>query len=256
MVFFGATFALSWSSYAPPILTMRAGAQPGGALMLLMVIGSCGPTLVAIALSAVTDGRRGVRALLLPPGSRAVGLLLIALFFPMVAHLIGSAALLLVGQYDATHVIYPPLRPEQIAIAILAPLGEEYGWRGYALPRLQLTMTPLLASLLIGLAWALWHVPTLFMPEARGLSSAELVLYLVAYLASSVSYTWLYNATGGSMRGPLLAHLGAHLDNIFRASTMGDGIAPLYSTTVVLVLMATGVVATGRLRPEGARDST
>jgi membrane protease YdiL (CAAX protease family) len=108
-------------------------------------------------------------------------------------------------------------------------------------------MSPLRASLLIGVAWALWHIPTLFMPGARGVSAWELGLYVVAYLSSSVVYTWLYNATGGRMLAPLLAHLGAHLDNVFRASALGDGIAPLGSTVVVLTLLAGGLVLGGRL---------
>jgi membrane protease YdiL (CAAX protease family) len=242
LLFFVATFALSWTCQTPAILALRAGTQPGAALLLLMVIGASGPTLVAIAISAVRGGRAGVRGLLRPPGTGAWQLLLIAVAFPTVAHLTSSAVLWVTGSYSASHILYPPLRPEQIAIAILAPLGEEYGWRGFAQRHLQSPLTPLAASLVIGLAWALWHIPTLFMPEARGTSALELALYLVAYLASSIIYTWLYNATGRSMRAPLLAHLGAHLDNVFRASSMGDGIAPLFGTAAVLTLMAAVVV--------------
>lgn len=251
-MFFGATFALTWACQAPGIMAMRSGETPAGLLMLLIAIGSAGPTLVAIGLSAVHDGRGGVRALLRPASSAPWLLMLVALLFPAAAHLIGSAALWIAGAYRAAHIVYLPLRPEQIAIAIVAPLGEEYGWRGYALPRLQTIMTPVRASLLIGLVWALWHVPTLFVPEARGTTSLELGLYLVAYLSSSVIYTWLYNAGRGSMRGPLLAHLGIHLDNVFRASALGDGLAPLFSTTVVLTLVAIALIATGRLHARTA----
>jgi membrane protease YdiL (CAAX protease family) len=245
LVFFAAAFALTWVCQSPGVLALRHGVQPGSGVMLLMAIGSAGPSLVAIALSALRGGRAGVRALLRSPASPPLGLLAVALLFPIATHLIGSAALMLAGQYSATHLLYPPLRPEQIAIAVVAPLGEEYGWRGYALPRLQASLTPVSASLLLGVVWALWHVPTLFMP---GATPSDLWMYLPAYLASSIIYTWLYNAGGGSVLGPLLAHLGIHLDNVFRAAALGDGLAPLYSTSAALIAMALGLVATGRMR--------
>jgi membrane protease YdiL (CAAX protease family) len=245
MLFFGATFALSWACQAPGILAMRQGVPPGGGLMALMAIGSAGPTLVAIALCALRAGRPGVRALLRSPTTPSLALLAVALLFPLAAHLIGSAGLVLAGRYSAMHVVYPPLRPEQIAIAVVAPLGEEYGWRGYALPRLQQSMTPVQASLLLGVFWALWHLPTLFVP---GAAPSDMGQYLPAYLASSIIYTWLYNAGGGSVLGPLLAHLGIHLDNVFRAEALGDGLGPLVSTSLVLIAMAIGLIATGRMR--------
>jgi membrane protease YdiL (CAAX protease family) len=104
------------------------------------------------------------------------GLWAVALLLPAAAHLTGSAILHGFGLYHAQHVLYPPLQPEQIAIAFVAPLGEEYGWRGYALPRLQAVCTPVAASLWIGLAWALWHIPTLFVPAARGTTPLELCM--------------------------------------------------------------------------------
>jgi membrane protease YdiL (CAAX protease family) len=252
--FVAVTFALSWACQTPAILVLRAGLTPPGFVVLMMAVGSAGPSLVALWFR-VLEGRRARIAPDRAAGVR-VGQLalvaLVALLFPVAAHLIGSAILFGFGQYRAQHVWYPPLQPEQIAIAIVAPLGEEFGWRGYALPRLQAALQPLAASLWIGLAWALWHIPTFFVPAARGTTPVELCLYLVAFLASSIIYTWLYNAGGGRMLGPLLAHLGVHMDNVFRASTMGDGIAPLAATSAVLTLMAAGLVLRGELHRDTA----
>jgi membrane protease YdiL (CAAX protease family) len=220
-------------------------------VVLMMAVGSAGPSLVALWFR-VLEGRRTRSSPARAASALHWRLALIALLFPIAAHLIGSALLFGFGQYRAQHVWYPPLQPEQIAIAIVAPLGEEFGWRGYALPRLQAALHPLAASLWIGLAWALWHIPTFFVPAARGTTPIELCLYLVAFLASSVIYTWLYNAGRGSMLGPLLAHFGVHMDNVFRASTMGDGVAPLASTSAVLTLMAAGLVLRGELRRDTA----
>jgi membrane protease YdiL (CAAX protease family) len=249
VLFFGASLSLTALCQTPGILAMRGGGQPGGGALLLLAIGSCGPTLVALVLSLFEGGRAGVRALFARRGRPAWYFYVVALFHIVAAHLLATLGLVLSGRYTAQHVVYLPLLPEQVAIAILAPLGEEYGWRGYALPRLQSVMKPLPASLVIGIVWALWHVPTFLMP---GASAADFVLTLPGMLAGSVLYTWMYNATGGSMRIVLLAHLGVHLDNVFRAARTSDGSMPLVSTSVVLVLFAAGLVAAGALRERGA----
>lgn len=246
--FFVATFALTWACQTPGILALRVGITLSGSLMALLALGSAGPSLIALAFVALESGRRGIGAMLLPRANLGWRFALLALLFPAAAHLIGSVVLIALGQYRAAHVVYPPLLPEQMAIAIIAPLGEEYAWRGYAHPRLQARVGPLAASLWVGLAWALWHIPTFFVPAARGTTSIELLLYLLAFLSSSVLYAWLFNVGRGSMLGPLLAHFGIHLDNVFRASASGDGIAPLFATTVVFVVAAVYLVATGRLR--------
>jgi membrane protease YdiL (CAAX protease family) len=159
-LFVAATFAVSWACQTPGILALREGHQPPAILMLLMAIGSAGPSLVALWFRVLEGRTRATRA---GPQHAAAAmprwtLWLVALLFPAVAHLIGSAILLALGLYRAQHLVYLPLRPEQIAIAIVAPLGEEYGWRGYALPRLQAAMNPMPASLWIGRSSCHRHV--------------------------------------------------------------------------------------------------
>jgi membrane protease YdiL (CAAX protease family) len=233
--FFVGSILLTALCQTPGILALRSGTMPGGGLMLLMAIGSAGPTLMAVLLCAGSDGWAGVRKLFARRGQAAPYQYSIALFHVLAAHLIVCAALVMAGRFGARHLMYPPLRPEQLAIAIIAPLGEEYGWRGYALPRLQARHTPVNASLIIGVVWTVWHVPTFFVP---GASPLDFFWMLPLLLAGSVIYTWLYNSSGGSMRLMLLAHLGAHLDNVVRSRLCGDGSAPLYGTTLVLGLFA------------------
>src|SRR5262249_46040848 len=149
--------------------------------MLLMVVGSSGPTLVAMVISFFSGGSAAVRELFRGRGRAAWYFYPIALFHILAAHLIGTTALALAGAPPA-HLVYPPVRPEHFAIALLAPIGEEYGWRAFALPRLQAVMRPLPASLLIGAVWAVWHIPTFFVP---GGSMAQLAWMLPLTLAGS-----------------------------------------------------------------------
>jgi uncharacterized protein len=252
-LFLGVTFAFTWACQTPGILVLRANEPLPAIVLTMMALGSAGPSIVALWFWALERRSLRLRAASSRVWSRPLWQLwLFALLVSPAAHLLGSGVLVVLGLYDAQHIVYPPLQPEQLAIAVIAPLGEEFGFRGYALPRLQSKWSPLVASLWIGLAWALWHLPTLFVPAARGTSSLELSLYLMCYLSGSVVYTWLYNAGNGSVIGPLLAHLGIHLDNVFRASTLGDGVAPLTVTALVMTACATLLICTGQLRAETA----
>jgi membrane protease YdiL (CAAX protease family) len=251
LLFFVAACALTAACQWPAIAAIRAGEQPAGVQLPLMAIGSSGPTIVAIILALALEGRAGLRALFrigVKTMNRA-RLALPAIGHVFAAHMIASGALFVVGQYTAQHLAYPPTKFEHVAIAIIAPLGEEYGWRGYALPRLQRVMSPLAASVLIGVVWALWHVPTFFMP---GVGMSMLAIFLCMMIAGSIIYTWLFNASGGSMLLIALAHLGAHLDGLGRAQELGDGLQPIIGATVVLMIFAVIVVLTGRVRRENA----
>jgi hypothetical protein len=90
------------------------------------------------------------------------------------------------------------LPPAMIAplflLLYLSAMGEEYGWRGYALDRLQTRTSPLKASLILGLIWGLWHLPLHFISG----STQEVIpvwQFILQTMALAVLYTWLYNKT-------------------------------------------------------------
>jgi uncharacterized protein len=84
------------------------------------------------------------------------------------------------------------------------PLGEEPGWRGFAQPRLQADRSPLLATLILAVLVTVWHVPT-FILEA-GLQASFILGGVVATMAVTFWYAWLFNRTGGSVLMTLIAH--------------------------------------------------
>jgi membrane protease YdiL (CAAX protease family) len=88
-------------------------------------------------------------------------------------------------------------------IAIFTGMGEEPGWRGFALPRLQDRHGPLLATAVLAVVWASWHLPNVLFGGWTGLSFS---LWLVQTLASAFIYTWVYNRTGGSILLAALLH--------------------------------------------------
>jgi membrane protease YdiL (CAAX protease family) len=84
-------------------------------------------------------------------------------------------------------------------------IGEEVGWRGYALPRLQSGHGALVSGVILGAIWALWHLPLFFDP-ATGYSITPFWVFLVFMLPVSVLITWVFNSTGGSVLVVMILH--------------------------------------------------
>ena len=118
--------------------------------------------------------------------------------------------------------------------------NEEWGWRGYALDRLQSRWSPLKASLILGVIWGLWHLP-LFFIEYTGQYHLSLLLFMLFASAMSIIHSWVYNAAGGSLLAAWLLHaaLGAAWEVFPNVQPNVTG----YERVFVYDLIATGLVA-------------
>ena len=138
-----------------------------------------------------------------------------------------------------------------ISTLIGGPLGEEPGWRGFALPRLQARFGAARAALLLGLLWSAWHLP-LFLTKAW--SSTKFPTYLLIVTALSFSMTFLFNLAGGSVLAAIATHaffntvsrwLGGLLANAqIRTDVSPELMIGLAGWAAALVLLA---VTRGRL---------
>jgi membrane protease YdiL (CAAX protease family) len=88
-----------------------------------------------------------------------------------------------------------------------APLQEEPGWRAFALSRLQSRCSPLIASVVLGLFWQLWHLP-LYLVGLYACDWADIASRLITFLPGALIYTWLWNRSGGSLLILVLFHAG------------------------------------------------
>ncbi|MGA2505373.1 MAG: CPBP family intramembrane glutamic endopeptidase [Anaerolineales bacterium] len=111
--------------------------------------------------------------------------------------------------------------------------GEEIGWRGFALPRLQKKMSVSKATLILGLLWCLWHVPAFFYHETyKGMGWIVLLGFFFGVLCGAVLFTWLYNGTGGSI---LMVAVWHALFDLLTASKAGQDIIPILTSAGVIV---------------------
>jgi membrane protease YdiL (CAAX protease family) len=98
-------------------------------------------------------------------------------------------------------------RGSAVPLIVLGPLSEELGWRGYALRRLQTRMGALASSVVIGVVWALWHLPLFYMiGTSQSEANAPFLAFALAVVSTSVLYTWLSNNTGGSIFSAVFLH--------------------------------------------------
>lgn len=129
------------------------------------------------------------------------------------------------------------LGPTILATALYGgPLGEEGGWRGFALPRFQRRFDPLLASVILAALWGLWHLPlhlTGYYREVFGNPLNGILQQMLSTVPLAIIFTWFYNRSRGSLLIMVLLHTAINVTSGIVAPAIGLFI----STTVAVVLM-------------------
>jgi len=226
------TFALTWTAWAPALHRAGPAAPPiapalalGGPVFLLGVFA---PGLVALALTARTEGRAGVAALLGRIGRWRVGARYYAcalLLMPVTKLAVAALVRGLTGAWPAFGETRPVVLLGATLLGTLGQAGEEVGWRGYLLPRLAGRVGLAGASLLVGAVWAVWHVPLFYAPGADTYRQS-FPLYALQLTAYAVALAWLYWRTGGSLLLPMLMHAAFNNMKDIVPSGIPPGLAP------------------------------
>lgn len=124
--------------------------------------------------------------------------------------------------------------------------GEEMGWRGYVLPRLQAKHSALGSSLILGALWGVWHLPKYLAPGNTG----SFALMLVKVFADAVIYTWVYNNTKGSLLLTTILHAAGNTAGVFlpMANTRSGAYLGIYLLAIVFLLF-TAIAVTVKAGP-------
>jgi membrane protease YdiL (CAAX protease family) len=218
--YFALAFLFTWANWLP-----RAAADRGlfdiQVPGFVALIAGYGPALAAVLVAGLTQGRDGLRQLFAGLARWRVGLrwYLAALLIPPAIQF-GALGLHLIFSREPFRLAGPaqlPFGPDGLplwgqvlmlfVIFVLGfdGLGEELGWRGYALPRLQEKRSALVSSMILGVFWALWHLPYM-LSAGSALAGRPFILFLLNLLAISILYTWIYNNTRGSTLLAILFH--------------------------------------------------
>src|SRR5918994_5737845 len=245
VTFFILVFGLTWVVWVP-----RAAGAP------LDTVGQAwtwAPPIAALLAAALTGGRAAVREL----GARLVRWrvgwqwYLVVILGPAVFSLMVAGVYVMLGGSwaDAAPAALRegPLMMLPLFLVILTltdGLGEELAWRGFALPRLLTQHNALVASMILGVIWALWHLPLLW-TEGSPMYHQPGWLPLLDITAKSVIFTWVFLHTRGSV---LLAMLFHGATNLFIVSpsvaSSGDLTLPLlaagvkWGLVIILILVA------------------
>lgn len=242
-VYLWLAFGITWGAGG---LGLLAGAfRPaavGSHLHPLHYLAAFGPSIAGVIMAAGTGGWAGVRHLfarVVPTWAGVPWYAAVLVGYPA-ASLAATRLLVpdsLIGLPSWDRLIY--LVPITL-VTDTGPLGEEFGWRGFALPRLLVRWPPLATALILGGIWFAWHLPTFFIATLSQ-SQLSIPLFLVNSLALSILMTWLYLRTRGDLLVMILVHLMANY-----CGAIG---IPFTAEVSAEVALAALIVGGGGLRP-------
>lgn len=212
LAFFVMTFAWSWTCW---LLAPVVQADSSFAASALFFLGGFGPSSAATCLVCITSGRAGLRTWLarcLKWRGRWAWMTL-AFLSPLAVLTLAAAVHLLLGG-----VMPPSPAAGHVGLLIAnfglvflvgGPLGEEFGWRGFALPSLIDHFGWRTASVVLGGIWGVWHLP-LFFVAGSAQNQGSIAAFFVLIVATSVFYTWLYIRSAGSLLPVLVLHTASN----------------------------------------------
>jgi uncharacterized protein len=207
VAFFALAYALSWS-WAIPLAAAHQVVHRG-AVWPTHYPALLGPAIAAVVVTAWTMGRPGLRDLgarlarwrVAPRWWLAAVSPATFLAFGLIALRVAGKPLPTVadfGRFSGTPTI--GLVGVFLLITFVGSLGEETGWRGYALPQLQRRFSPLTATLILAPLWFLWHLPQFpVIGTYRDFGPAGYMGMFLGLTCGAIVLTWLYNRSGGSI---------------------------------------------------------
>ena len=266
-IFFALAYVISWLLWAPLWLP-AFGVDGLPTLPFHHALGALGPIAAAFLVSAAETGvagpadrmrRMGLwRGRLVWVGVALLAPLAVLMLAVVGASLVSGERVSLIGLGRSREF------PQLSAVSFLAynvvsfGYGEEVGWRGFALPRLQARHSALVASVLLTLGWALWHAPLfLYRPGYTSMNAAGVAGWLFSLVTGAVLLTWLYNGSKGSLLVAALFHAAVDVAftsaissplvvNIAGALITVCGVAGIQASLYLVVLSVNSSVAIHR----------
>jgi membrane protease YdiL (CAAX protease family) len=248
--FFLIAYAISWTLSIPAILA-EWNMFPKAVFVPFFILKSFGPALAAYLVARVLHGQAGVKQmrrsiLQWRVGGQWYGFILFGIpVFMLLGIVVLPGAL-------ATFKGLPNFFLATYLIGFMTiffgggPLGEEPGWRGFALPRLQTSYGSLRGTLLLGVLWTCWHLPDFLTSAQKGGPGtglypfyAGLPIFFLEVIALAIIFTWVFNQTRGSVFIAMLLHASYNTFGMVQPLFS----APLVTSTDLPFIISVGVPA-------------
>ena len=230
------TFVLSWGIFGSALAL-------GFAQSPVVILGVWGPSLSAIIVTSVFYGTGGLKRFLGRIRVREglkwfLPLLGFFLVIGLAGRYIGSVAAGI--EFDPRFWGWAWVAQVMLMQLLIPGLGEEFGWRGFALQRLQHIMSPLQATLVIALIHLLWHLPTYWL--GQGIHNVPAIWVVLFLLPWTILFTWAYNRSGGSILVSIFFHatMGATLS--YTAFLPSESAVPISPDLITMVWLPDGLM--------------
>ena len=237
VAYFVFTFAFTWGMVG--VILMKAVPLEVG-----FMIATFGPTVSAVLICSFGGAAGTLRNWLASYGRwRVSPVAYLVALSPLVIAAVGVAVNALVGgDFSVPETPFPTgfLLSTFMASLLIGPLGEEGGWRGFALPRLQRRFGALISTLLLSLIWIVWHLPVWLLPDSP-MSQDPFYLWAIYCIALTIVITVAYNRSGGSILVAMVGHFSA---NFAASFVMGLGLLSVarFFATVPLCLLLWAII--------------
>ena len=242
ITYFALAYVISWAIVLP-LVARAQGFIDVRIPFALHYLNDYGPLLAAIITARIADGADGLRDLLrrMVRWRAALGWVLLATLLPLGVFAVAAGIVVLAMGKEPPNLDLLGKLPYLpylgyggwIFWMLTVGLGEESGWRGYALPKLQRNMSALSATMIVTLLWVGWHLPRFFYFDGfLKLGFSVLPTFALQLLVWAIILAWLYNSAGGSILAAALFHSGF---NFFLTSPAAGG--AMYSVIRELLLV-------------------
>jgi membrane protease YdiL (CAAX protease family) len=228
---------LTWVLAFPATFAFLHGESPSALAVTGAGLSAFGPLLAALIV-ALRDGsvRTVFRIRTNAPWLRWT---LLALLAPLILRAVAAGATALFG-FELSRWFYLPTLPTQMAALIVFPLGEEFGWRGLAYPRLREHFGTVRASLIVGVMWSAWHLGYMVDTRTGEVAWIQQLESLVALPMYSVILSWFFERARGSVAVAIGFHAAAHLNHIELAPLSEVGFHALHLGVVAVAALVAG----------------
>ena len=250
--FFLIAFGLPLLAFGPFIFgILRWPARVGAGLAILFTVARFSPLIAAFVVTAITEGKASARALW-----RRFWNLNLRIKWLLVAVLLNPALRLVASLVDRTLVgqAYPFFDTNfltMVVTGLIIGMQEEFGWRGYVLPRFQAKWNALTSSIILGVIWAPYHLGNWFLPPGQGRQDSfwEFALWIILL---SILYTWIFNNTNGSILAAILFH-GMVTNGLIQCCGVSWAMELLIGVTLLAVILIV-IIFGGRSLVRGRPD--